>query len=130
MKIPPSWTPCFSCFLLSLWLRMIKVYGKCPNGLNLNNMGMHWCNLSIRLTIRLQLEPSSVNLLAILVSGGSVTSRTPLRNKYIPTLTCLLRPEHLGRGRTMPEPNHTSTTIGNVEFIDFTGKGTLFLPKK
>ena len=51
-------------------------------------------------------------LLAVLVSEGSVTSRTPVRNKQTPKLTCLLTPEHLGRGRTVHEPDHTSTTIG------------------
>ncbi len=44
---------------------------------------------------------------------GSGTSRTPVRNKQTPKSTCLLRAEHLGRGRTVHEADHTSTTIEN-----------------
>ena len=48
--------------------------------------------------------------MAVLMSAGSCTSQTPVRNKQTPRLTCLLRPEHLGQGRTVHEPNHTSIT--------------------
>ncbi len=33
--------------------------------------------------------------MVVLVSDGSGTTRTPVRNKQTPKLTCLLRPEHL-----------------------------------
>ncbi len=48
--------------------------------------------------------------MVVLVSGSSGTTRTPVRNKQTPKLTCLLRPEQLGRARTLPEPDDTCTT--------------------
>ena len=54
--------------------------------------------------------------LAVLVSEVSVTSRTPVRNKQTPKLTCLLTPEHLGRARTMHEPDTvTWVTINTIK---------------
>ncbi len=60
-----------------------------------------------------------VDPLAVLVSDGSVTLRTPVRNKQTLKLTCLLTPEHLGRGQTIQEPYHTSTTIGRTCVCSF-----------
>ena len=43
-----------------------------------------------------------VRPMAVLVSVGSVTPRTTVRNKQTPRLTCLLTPEHLRRARIVP----------------------------
>ncbi len=48
--------------------------------------------------------------LTVLVSEGSVTRRTPVRNKQKTRSICLLTPEHPREASDEHEPNHTSTT--------------------
>ncbi len=48
--------------------------------------------------------------MVILVSGGSGTTRTPVRTKQNPKLTCLLRPEHLREALDEHEPCTNPTT--------------------
>ncbi len=48
--------------------------------------------------------------LVVLVSEGSGTTRTPVRNKQNPKLTCLWRPEHLREASDEHEPCTNPTT--------------------
>ncbi len=53
-------------------------------------------------------------LMVVLVSEGSGTSRTPVRNKQTLRLICLFTPKHPGRVRTVQELSHTSTINENT----------------
>ena len=55
-------------------------------------------------------EGLSLQTMVVLVSVGSGTTRTPVRNKQNPKLTCLLRPEHLREASDEAEPCPNPTT--------------------